>query len=336
MRIAIGTAQGAFIANGAGARPAHGLESRNLRHLSRVGESLLAGADTGAFRSVDGGRTWSPSGLEGRFVWDAATDPRDPRTVYAVTQPSELHVSRDGGATWTEIRTVRELPEAATWCLPLTPPQAPRARTVVVDGKNPARLWVGIEVGGVIRTTDRGASWVVRTPYDNPDIHVMAAHPAKPDTLFVTTGLGRNDNRQPIQQRIGGVMRSDDAGESWQYVWRPSLPRYARPCCIDPRPPYAFTVGCGPTAFSSFRDPDGASAELFQTIDEGRTWQSLGDPAHSPSRANYHAVTPDPTVAGGVLVGTDTGEVWRVSPEAKWELLADGMPQVQALLPLAD
>jgi hypothetical protein len=49
---------------------------------------------------------------------------------------------------------------------------------------------------------------------------------------------------------------------------------------------------------------------------------------------NFHAVVPDPAVASGVLVGTETGEVWRVSPQANWLQLSADLPRVQALLPL--
>jgi photosystem II stability/assembly factor-like uncharacterized protein len=331
MNLLIGTAQGAFISNGADPSPAAGLEGRNLRHLSRAGNALIAGCDTGLFRSLDGGRSWTPSGVAGRFVWDVASVSG---VLYAVTQPAELHMSRDAGLTWTEIETLRRWPEAERWCVPITPPLPGRARTMAIDPADPRRWWIGVEVGGVVVTADGGATWSLSLPYGNPDPHVVVAHPAKPGVLFVSTGLGRLDSREPMQQRIGGVFRSDDGGRSWQYVWKPAMPRYTRPMCIDPRPPHAVTVGAGPTAFSSYRDPDGANAELYQTVDEGRTWHRLGDPAHAPSRANFHVVTPDPATAGGVLVGTDTGEVWRVSPETKWELLAQGLPQVQALLPL--
>jgi hypothetical protein len=74
---------------------------------------------------------------------------------------------------------------------------------------------------------------------------------------------------------------------------------------------------------------------VFQSTDGGETWRSLGDVDHSPSAAQIHAVAADPAVTGGVLVGTDTGELWRVRPDAEWTRLARGLPQIQSILPLA-
>jgi hypothetical protein len=109
-------------------------------------------------------------------------------------------------------------------------------------------------------------------------------------------------------------------------------PFYTRPMCIDPRPPYALTVPTAPNFRSSIADPEGAQCVLFQSQDDGATWRSLGDAAHSPSEARLTAVVPDPQQASGVLVGTETGEVWRVSPDAQWTKLRDGLPSVQSLL----
>ena len=67
---------------------------------------------------------------------------------------------------------------------------------------------------------------------------------------------------------------------------------------------------------------------LFRSYDGGESWISLCDDDHSPSSANIHGLTPDPEHPGGVLIGTDTGEVWAITPEAEWSLLGSGMPSV--------
>ena len=105
--------------------------------------------------------------------------------------------------------------------------------------------------------------------------------------------------------------------------------------CVDPRSPHALTIGCAPTAFASYKDEGGARAMLYRTEDGGETWRSLCDREHSPSAANFHGLVPDPSAPGGVLVGTDTGEVWRVSDAGAWTRLAAGMPSVLSILPLA-
>jgi hypothetical protein len=95
-----------------------------------------------------------------------------------------------------------------------------------------------------------------------------------------------------------------------------------------------LTIPAAPDVRSSIKDPGGAQSVLFRSEDDGATWRSLGDAAHSPSAARLTAIAPDPEKTGWVLVGTETGEVWRVSPEATWTQLSGGMPPVQALLAL--
>ena len=105
--------------------------------------------------------------------------------------------------------------------------------------------------------------------------------------------------------------------------------------CIDHRAPYGLTVASAPTAHSNYRQADGAQAMLFRSENGGESWRSLCDEAHSPSAANFHGLTVDPEVPGGVLVGTDTGEVWRVIDCAEWELCGEGMPTVLSLAAMA-
>ncbi|MEL7158427.1 MAG: hypothetical protein AAFN30_17765 [Actinomycetota bacterium] len=190
---------------------------------------------------------------------------------------------------------------------------------------------VGVEVGGIASTSDGGATWSVTLPGDNPDLHMMYAHPDEPGVLFASTGYGRLDHIAEEIEGNAGVFRSDDGGASWDYAWKGITPRYSRPMCIDDRAPYGLTVASAPTAFASYKQEGGANAMLFRSEDQGRSWRSLCDDAHSPSTANFHGLTVDPAQPGGVYVGTDTGEVWRVGDDAAWEPVATGLPAVLSI-----
>jgi hypothetical protein len=85
---------------------------------------------------------------------------------------------------------------------------------------------------------------------------------------------------------------------------------------------------------SSIKDPAGAQCVLFRSDDGGTTWRTLGDAAHAPSRERLTAVAPDPQTPRCVLVGTETGELWRVTSDSSWTQLCDGLPSVQSILPL--
>ena len=322
-----GTTRGVFVIDDAGATQT--LDARHVRDLVNLDGRVLAGAAGGLYVSEDGGHTWSGPQLEGCDVWQIRAAPGG--RLYASTEPAALFRSDDQGTTWAEISSFASLPEAAQWCVPIEPPQPGRARALVIDEKDPDRIWVGVEVGGVARTTDGGESWTVDLPGGNPDIHMMFAHPAEPGVLFISTGYGRFDGVAEELEGNAGVFRSDDYGETWDYAWKGVVPRYSRPLCIDCRDPYSVTVASAPTAFSHYKDDGGAHAALYRSDDHGRSWRSLCDEAHSPSPVNFHGLIADPANVGGVLVGTDTGEVWQVSEDAHWTELGSGLPLVWSL-----
>jgi hypothetical protein len=332
VELLIGTGGGVYRANGGEPAAIDSLRDRSVRVLVRSGGTLFAGANDGIYSSADG-QAWQKTGAEGREVWDIVPAPGEPGTIFAGTAPAGLFRTRDGGRTWDEVESFAHIPGAERWCVPTRPPQGARARTVVLDRANPARWWVGVEVGGVARSQDAGASWQVSLPGTNPDIHVMANHPRRSDTLFATTGYGRIDGVAEQVEGNAGLFRSTDGGESWHYLWTGRLPRYTRPMVIDEREPHALTVGCAPTAFSSHRDAGGAQAMLYRSDDGGDTWRSLCDAAHTPSSACLLSVNLGAR-AGDVIVGTDTGEVWSVTAQADWTLLASGLPPVWATLVL--
>src|SRR5437899_12884840 len=77
----VGTAQGIFVVDAAGGGSSPSLVGPSVRHLSRINGSCLAGSTAGIFRSPDGGRTWQPSGIGDREVWDVTAAPGDPDTL---------------------------------------------------------------------------------------------------------------------------------------------------------------------------------------------------------------------------------------------------------------
>ncbi|MBV9174749.1 MAG: hypothetical protein JOZ81_32200 [Chloroflexi bacterium] len=328
MDVLVGTSAGVFLNDSS----VGDLQSRTIRQLVRTNGDLFAAASDGVYRSSDG-RSWQSAGAGGLEVWNIAVSPHDPRTLYASTQPAHLFVSRDGGESWNELSSFLQAPGADRWCVPGTPPQGARALALAFDPFEARRVWVGVEVGGVVTSEDEGRSWSVSIPCGNADVHLLAAHPARPGVLFAVTGYGRNDDA-PMDPRLAGPYRSDDHGRTWRYLGERMQPHYTRSVCVDSRAPHVLTVPAVPDVRSSFKDPDGAQCVLFRSDDDGATWRSLGDAVHSPSRERLTAVAPDPQRAGGVLVGTDTGEVWRVGSDATWTQVCANLAPVQAILPL--
>ncbi len=95
----------------------------------------------GIYRSEDGGVTWTLV-LEDVFAQVVAVDPTDARVVYAGLNDHPFHddsrgnglkVSRDAGATWTDIATI---PSGRIWALAFHP-------------GDPTRVFVGTGGNGV-------------------------------------------------------------------------------------------------------------------------------------------------------------------------------------------
>ena len=324
MKVLAGTSKGIFAIKDGDSH--HLLESLAVRDLVSFDDRFFAGTGAGLYISDDDGETWNLSGLENYEIWQIRSAGNG--SIYAATQPAALFRSEDGGSNWSEVTSFTKHPEASKWSIPVTPPLPGRSRALVIDQKNPDRIWVGVEVGGIMKTDDGCKTWSLILPGDSPDLHMMYAQPGQSDTLYASTGYGRPHGIAEMVEGNAGVFRSEDGGASWQYAWKGVTPRYSRPMCIDHRPPHGLTVACAPTAFSSHKDEGGAGAMLLRSEDHGKSWRSLCDKAHTPSKGNIHGLAIDREHVGGVVIGTDDGEVWRISDDAKWTALADKLPAV--------
>ncbi len=142
----------------------------------------------GLFRTDDAGKSWQRLGEKvlSDKIRALALDPSNPETVYVGTEPPALWRSEDGGTTWKELSGVSRLANERRWTYPV-PVIQPHIRSIAVDPRNSQRLCLAAQVGGLLLSSDGGASWTdVRYPIDM-DVHSVTFDPADGAVLSAVT-----------------------------------------------------------------------------------------------------------------------------------------------------
>jgi photosystem II stability/assembly factor-like uncharacterized protein len=99
-----------------------------------------------------------------------------------------------------------------------------RISSIARDPHTPSTLYVGAATGGLWRSVDDGATWAPLTD-DLPVLGVsdIVVHPTQPDTLYLVTGDTDGNRRRTVSYSVG-LLRTYDAGESWQQMGLTALP----------------------------------------------------------------------------------------------------------------
>ena len=276
---------------------------------------ILAGSRQGVHRSDDAGRTWQPAsaGLTQRYVRWLDYHPEISDFELAGTEPAGLFVSRDGGGAWQGRPEVEALRERHRWFLPYSP-GAGCVRGFACHGQ---RLYAGVEVGGVLRSDDGGATWRLADGSDGnpdlsgppeplvyPDVHSIHVHPASPDLVLAPTG--------------GGFYRSDDGGATWELLYE----CYVRAAWPNPADPQHMLLGPADGV-----DTDG---RIEETRDGGRTW-TLASGGLDVPWPNW-LVERFYTVGDEVLAVLNEGLVFAARfNDWQWRRVLADVPEVNAL-----
>ena len=264
--------------------------------------------EDGVYASDDGGLTWrtDEDGLDDRRVLSLAVSPSHQEAgisvVYAGTEPSNLYRSEDGGQRWQRLPALRDVPSEPRWSFPPRP-WTHHVRTIALHPTDPDWLAVGIELGGVIRSRDGGASWIDHNPQAHSDAHELITHPLAPDRVYEAAGQG--------------IARSADRGETWTRFEDGLDRRYAWAQALDPADPDLWYVAVSRSPFAAHGDGDG-QAHLWRS--RGDRWvavDSWGDSAEL-RRMPYALTTlpeqPNRLLAGlrggTLLLSDDTGDSW--------------------------
>jgi photosystem II stability/assembly factor-like uncharacterized protein len=261
-------------------------------------ETVYAGTrERGLWRTTDGGSTWSDCRLPGSAVFSVAVSAAD-GAIYAGTEPSALYRSDDGGDTWLELRTLLELPSQPTWSFPPRP-WTSHVRWIAPNPHDAGLLLVGIELGGLMRSRDRGETWEDHRPGAQPDVHSLAWHPRAEGRAYEAGG--------------GGAAWSVDWGETWQGADDGRDRHYTWSVAVDPQDPELWYVSAstGPFAAHGRRDPQ---AHVYRRA-KG-SWDVLAGGLPEPLPAMpYALVAGDGRLFAGLASGhiwesTDRGDTW--------------------------
>jgi len=359
VRVLVGTHKGAFILTSDGKRKKWaiskpqfgGLEFYHLKGSPVDPSRIYASQVSDWFgqvmhRSDDGGQTWQTVGNEFKYdgdtgthqwydgtphpwefkrVWHLEPSLTDPDTVYAGVEDAALFRTSDAGQTWQELAGLRGHGSGPRW--------APGAggmclHTVLLDPADPERMYIAISAAGAFRTDDAGKTWRpinqgLRSEYipdPNADVghcvHHVAFHPSRPDVLFM--------------QKHWDVMRSDNAGESWQEV-SGNLPSDFG-FVIDVHAHEPETIYVVPIKSDSEHFPPEGKLRVYRSRTGGNEWEALTKGL--PQRDCYVNVLRDAMAVDsldpcGVYFGTTGGQVY-ASPDGgdSWAPIARNLPAV--------
>jgi hypothetical protein len=275
-------------------------------------EMLYAGLrDGGVRRTSDGGRSWVDCALPEPGVFALAVSAAD-GAVYAGTEPSRLFRSDDRGGSWRELDRLLELPSRATWSFPPRP-WTSHVRWIAPSPHDAALLLVGIELGGLMRSSDGGESWDDHRPGAQRDVHSLAWHPRVRDMAYEAGG--------------GGAAFSDDAGETWQPADDGRDRHYTWSVAVDPGDARLWYVSAstGPYAAHGGRDPQ---ARIYRRR-AGEPWRAVTGGLPEPLPAMPYALV---AADGRLFAGLADGQIWESGDRGdSWRACAFQGDAIQAL-----
>jgi photosystem II stability/assembly factor-like uncharacterized protein len=259
----------------------------------------------GAYKSTDGGKTWTHIGLtDTQVIAKIRVDPTNPDLVYvaafghhAAPNPDRgVYRSKDGGKTWQKI---------------LFRDDKTAANELIIDPNNPqvlyAALWEAYRNSwemssggpgtGIFKSTDGGDHWTE-----------ISRNPGLPKGMLGKIGLsvsGADSNRvyAQIEAEDGGFFMSNDAGATWTKVTdRRELRQrafYYTRVYADPKVKDTVYV---------------LNVNFHKSTDNGKTWTTIRAIPHgdnhdmwiAPNDSNRMIEAND----GGAAVSVNGGETW--------------------------
>jgi photosystem II stability/assembly factor-like uncharacterized protein len=263
----------------------------------------------GIYKSSDGGRTWKHLGLrDGQQIGSILVDPRDPNRVFAAVlghpygPNSERGICRslDGGETFTKVLFKND--DTGGIDLAFDPSNSSTVFAVMWASRRPP--WTtgnsyDAPGSGLYKSTDGGSTWRQITkglPTSEQGLGRIGitVAPSDPKRMYALVDA----------PELGGLYRSDDAGESWQRVNTDKR--------IWGRGSDFAWVRVHPKIKDTIYIPNIAA---YRSTDAGKTFMAFKG---APGGDDYHSVWINPDNPQIIAMASDQGAVISVNGGETW------------------
>ena len=182
-----------------------------------------------------------------------------------------------------------------TWSFPPRP-WTHHVRWIEPDPATAARIFVAIELGGVMKSEDGGRTWQDRKPGAKLDAHTLRVHPLAPGRVYEAAGDGYAESGDG-----GATWRSLDGGLGWTYLWG---------LAVDPADPDTVVLSASPGARHA-HDAD---------------WGSGGQREWAGRRAAPPGLRAGPPPWAGYAWHGPEAWLYRRVGDGPWQAVTEGLP----------
>ena len=295
MELHVGTQDGLYqFGDGQGKQ----FEGESVTALAAADSDLWAITERTTVWHLDGGSWQQAARVEG-----LGANCLLPSRAGVLVGTSEAHLLRLTGTNLEGVASFEAVEGRAKWYTPWGGP--PDTRSLAEDPIG--KLYVNVHVGGVLVSTDGGASWDASGVDIHTDVHQVVA-PGR-DLVLVAAGEG-------------GLGVSKDGGRSWQLTTEGLHAAYCRSVAVS-EDYVLLTASTGPRTSESavYRRPSEEDGPFERCRNGLPSW--FTDNIDSGCLDAVGGTVAFGTTDGSVFLSADQGQVWKV--------LSQGLPPVTSV-----
>ena len=270
------------------------------------GFNIDAVEGVGVLKSIDGGATWTQTGLsfllsQGEAVNEMVIDPDNPNVLIAATRDG-IYRTADAGATWA-----RTLGTTSGW----------DGKEVVMDPSNSNTVYAALGYpwgnanNGIYKSTDNGVTWTILTsglPASTTMGRIsLTLSASSPNTLYA--GIAHTINNG---SSLLGIYRTTDGGSNW--TLQSNTPNH-----YNGQGWYNNVIAVDPTNASIVYS---GGTNIYKSTNAGVTWSTITNGIH----VDFHAIAFN---GGTVYVGCDGGLYKSTTGGSSWTSINSGLTTFQ-------